>query len=242
MLDLAAHSPDAGDHVETVRSRAAKLYPEGKSLSPQTRNDYYGRACYYASLPEADGKWAFALRDLEVAVTAQRFATWAPSDPSMAIFTGRNELGERASDKLIIEFKKMINPEPPGSYLELPLFEPHAAALKDYGLTEPADLLALTEYQLASVAKIHSSLARRWTDAARLHEYLKERDETDAAVRIQLLGLLLQLGVTSRAGLKKRMDEVVNRDKFHQDMVAKAAGMRLLPTKDQTILKWTEGL
>lgn len=240
ILDLAKH-PAAADSAlkRKIAALAGELAPNDVIPEPQTRNDYYARACYYASLHGDEDKWALALLDLEVAATASRFAEWAPHDPSLVVFTGRNELDERADDKVVEKFKELVAASPPASFLDLPMFQPHAAALKGYGLTDIDHLRSVPLDDLAAALKVHPSVAERWISAAQLTRWLAARGETDDSVRLQLLGLLLGLKVGSPSDLKVKMrGNAAAREKFYREMVKSAADMRIVPTRGQTIERW----
>lgn len=243
LLDLAQHVPQGeADHKADVEERAAKWRPEleGKLL-PETRNDYYGRACYYAGSDGEEGQWPKALDSLAVAGSDARLSAWAPKDPSLAVFSMSNEKGKRASDEQVTRFKALLTPAPPSSYLELPLFKAYAAALKAYGLTEISDLAAVSHADLASTAKVHPSVAQRWIDAADLEAYLCQRGEDDEAARLQLLDVLLAADVTDRQGLLIRLDgDQAALARFYVELVTKAASKRIVPTWDQTIKRWKE--
>jgi hypothetical protein len=243
LLDLNQCPPEGNKSKlqALVEDRARVLAPDGVLPEPQTRNDYYARACYYASTPESDrdsaNNWRCALLDLEVAVTASRFAEWAPHDPSMAVFV-ENDGGERAEDSLIMRFKELIAPPPTPSYLDMPTFKPYAVALKAFGLTDLDGLLVVPRDDLAGAMKVHASVAARWIEVARLHHHL-EALGNDEPVLMQLLELLLALGVRSPSDLRSRLVGDANgRAVFYRDMVKAAAAMRILPTWEQTIGLW----
>lgn len=240
LLDLCVHRPsDDVLHVAEVKKRGDELDPEGEKLTPQTRNDFYGRACYYASRA-AEAEWKRALIDLQVAVSAPRFAEWAPRDPSMAVFTMSNESGKRASDSLIKEFKKLVTAPPPASYLELSMFRPHAELLRAYGMTQLADVGAVPRDMLANTAKVHPSVAQRWIEAARLDDFLRQLGEADDTTRLQLLDLLLSMDVTSRPDLVTRLSgDQESLNAFYVAMVKKALTKRIVPTWEETIKRWT---
>ncbi|MBD3925653.1 hypothetical protein IEZ26_13550 [Nocardioides cavernae] len=242
LRDLAAHAPEFGQHVDAVKSAASNLDLNRDDLKPQTRNDYYGRACFYAAVPNAPDEWKLAVRDLRVAATAPRFAEWAPQDPSMAVFILRNEGGKRAHDDLIKEFKEILAPGPLTTYLELEPFEPYAKALKGYGLLHLSDLVGVGREKLASTASVHPSVAQQWVEAALLYDLLGQLDETgeqDEATRLQLLQLLLSVDVTSRAHLVARLagDEAAL-IAFYFELVKEAATLRIVPTWEETIKVW----
>lgn len=240
ILDLAKH-PAAADSVlkRKIAALAGELAPNDIVPEPQTRNDHYARACYYASLHGEEDKWDLALLDLEVAATASRFAEWAPNDPSLVVFTGRNELDERAGDDAVKKCKELVAIPPPASFLDLPMFQPHAAALKGHGLTDIDHLRSVPLDELAAAWKVHPSVAKRWISAARLARWLAARGETDDAVRLQLLGLLLGLKVGSTSDLKAKMrGNAAAQERFYQQTVKGAAAMRIVPTRKQTVRRW----
>jgi hypothetical protein len=228
--------PAAYKEQPTADSDEVTLADE-KNLLPETRNDYYGRACYRASHPDSE-HWPKAIEDLRIAITAPGFAQWAPHDPSLAVFTSRNESGHRALDGDALAFKRLVAPKPPASYLDLPLFKPHAEVLKARGLTSLEDIAAASTWELVLVAKVHPTAAKRWIEAAKLHKHIGERAELDDSDRLQLLQVLLALDVTSVEKLEKKADSCAERRKFYLRMVDEASDLRIRPTWSQTIKRW----
>lgn len=241
LLDLAAHAPSGDvEYGADIQSLTEKLDPEGADLTPQTRNDFYGRACYLAALKSAPDMWQKALIDLQVAASAPKFAEWAPKDPSMAVFTTSNEHGERADDGLIRRFKKIVTAPPPESYLELSIFSPYAATLKAFGLTRLADLAAVSRGTLASTTKVHPSVAQRWVDAAELYDFLRKQGEADDTAPLELLDLLLDMDVASRQELSAKLaGDQESQKAYYAEMVKKAQQKRTVPTWRETIERWS---
>jgi hypothetical protein len=196
-----------------------------------SRTAHYDRACSLASKRDAKQHpdvLQKALDDLEQAVTDENLKETARRDPSFVVF--REMLD--SEDKLRDRYKKLVGAEPPSDFLALEPFALHNDKLRASGITTAADLAGTSSQSLAERLGVEDPTVRRWQEIARLAVHPPGGGPLDLGI----LQLLLRLDIHSSAQLEARLKDP---DEFHKQLLKQAVDLKLVPTKEETIGKWS---
>ncbi|MGI8415100.1 MAG: hypothetical protein ACR2P2_02610 [Nakamurella sp.] len=227
-----ALDPATRSAVDEMLCTLDQLHDIALWKQPSSANDYYAAAAFNALRANDSG----FLTDLEHALSGQ--ARMLVNDPSFAPLYAAAV--SDADDPIRASFKQLVGRPRAGSFHDLPPFRRWADVLRESGFDCLDELARERLTHVRAWTGVPEPRVRLWREIGRLATFAVAEPTCDRpSESLEVLALLLEVGVSSVEILRRETGDDTARTELYARLAAAAQSSALVPTRAQTINRWT---